>query len=281
MREKAEIDQAVFNGIRKTINRFREQPFLYFTESDIHASLSKDIMEGNSDILILGNTQEGRKTIPTSISLVHHEYPTNFRYQKDKLHLGYSDQEIEETHITKKHGDRGNYDLAILNPDFVKGLFEENNGKSLIEILENIINKNKVHATIRAQSDELLYAIEVKFIHLFNARNIQMLREVESDNEKLRLAIYNKHCKKAINLVFCSSREMLRRDDEEPVISQIKSYIQKYPSDPNPRIMSDRILPIMIESFIDPNNSNKNTCKPTIPEKHQGWEELLSMLRLV
>ncbi len=43
---KDAIMDAVFNGIRKTINRFREQPFLYFTESDIHASLSKDIMDG-------------------------------------------------------------------------------------------------------------------------------------------------------------------------------------------------------------------------------------------
>ncbi len=39
-------DTLVYNGIRKTINRFRENPFFYFTESDIHASLHKDIMEG-------------------------------------------------------------------------------------------------------------------------------------------------------------------------------------------------------------------------------------------
>ena len=38
------IDEQVFDGIRKTINRFREKPFHYFTEADIHSSLLNDIL---------------------------------------------------------------------------------------------------------------------------------------------------------------------------------------------------------------------------------------------
>ena len=80
-----EIQDAVFNGIRKTINRFREQPFYYFTESDIHASLSNDIMHGHSDIFVKRNSQDSQGLTNTPVSLIHHEYPTNFRYQKEKL----------------------------------------------------------------------------------------------------------------------------------------------------------------------------------------------------
>ena len=45
------IDEQVFDGIRKTINRFREKPFHYFTEADIHSSLLNDIMTGAPDVL--------------------------------------------------------------------------------------------------------------------------------------------------------------------------------------------------------------------------------------
>jgi|GEM_PF-3947828 hypothetical protein len=31
-----DIDEAVTHGIRKTIERFRENPFYYFNETDIH-----------------------------------------------------------------------------------------------------------------------------------------------------------------------------------------------------------------------------------------------------
>ncbi len=48
---------------------------------------------------------------------------------------------------------------------------------------------------------EVQYAIEVKFIHPFNARNINMLEEVITDNEKLRLATeHSDGFVKAINL---------------------------------------------------------------------------------
>ncbi len=47
-----DVEMLVYDGIRKTINRFREKPFFYFTESDIHASLHKDIMEGGSKELV-------------------------------------------------------------------------------------------------------------------------------------------------------------------------------------------------------------------------------------
>lgn len=258
------INDAVFDGIRKTINRFREQPFLYFTESDIHASLSKDIMDGSSDILILGNTAAERKTILTPVSLIHHEFPTNFRYEKKKLKDGYDESTINQTFISSTHGDRGNYDLAILNPYFIEKLFESHKHKGLIEILKHIINKDVIRAIVRGSDLELIYAIEVKFVHMFNDRNIQMLEEVKSDNEKLRLAIHHKHCEKAINLIFCSSSEKDRRDQQDPVIKQIKNYIDQF--------NSQDIINVFIESYID-KAEGKKTPKPRFPANQNGWSE--------
>ncbi len=59
-----DINDHVFNGIRKTINRFREKPFYYFTEADIHSSLLNDIMSGGTDIVTIRKNN-------ISISLVH------------------------------------------------------------------------------------------------------------------------------------------------------------------------------------------------------------------
>jgi hypothetical protein len=263
------IEGAVYNGIRKTINRFREQPFRYFTESDIHASLSNDIMEGNSDILIMGRTLAERSTIKTPVSLVHHEYPTNFRYDKKKLRDGYSEAEVDQTRIDGKEGDRGNYDLAVLNPEFVNRVFSEHKTDTLNSILGHIINKDITNAISRGQTEELIFAIEVKFIHLFNARNIRMLHEVQADNTKLQLAVHHKHCTRAINLVFCSSDERQRRDKVDPVIKSIRKYIEEY-SHPG-------IINVFIESFIDADD-HKNTVKPTISADRAGWSDFTNMI---
>lgn len=118
----SELELKVFEGIRKTINRFREKPFHYFTEADIHSSLSNDIMTGASDIFTIrpkGNLKH------ISVSMIHQEYPTNFRYKKNMLLKGYSGDDLQKTatgflgerNVT--YGERGNFDLVILNRQFL------------------------------------------------------------------------------------------------------------------------------------------------------------------
>ena len=274
---KDQIEDAFVNGVRKTINRFRERPLNYFTESDIHSSLMKDIMEGNSKLLLFKD-----KKYP-EVSLLHNEYPTNFRYQKCRLKDGYSgtDEQIKgETLINIKEGDRGNYDLTILNRDFVKEMFVDpvylNPSKKQInpmnESIKNIINKDIAYPIQREVLDkdkfinELLYAVEVKFIHPFNARDKNMLDEVIKDNMKLKLTnIHSGEETKLLNLIFCSSEELKRRDKEETVISRIKKYIeQRNNSVPIP----DNVINIFIESYVFKDLTNhkegKETPKPII-----------------
>jgi len=282
------IDEQVFDGIRKTINRFREKPFHYFTEADIHSSLLNDIMKGGSDVLSVRKNN-------ISISLIHQEYPTHFRYKKEQLLEGYKGIE-DKTTIDKKYGDRGNYDLSILDPAFVNKMFaekiepiKEKNKKFKLLPLKHIINKD-IHFTKDHACEELLYAIEVKFLHIFNARNSDMLKEVIKDNKKLRLThIHSKGNTKCINLVFCSSKEGDRKvkeqTEQESVPNRIKEYmkgkkeIKLYNSKIEMPSPYDHILNIFIESYID--DKLKKTKKPTTNENENNliWaKDLIKLL---
>lgn len=283
----ADIDLKVFDGIRKTINRFREKPFHYFTEADIHSSLLNDMMSGGSDVLAFRPEDENKKHI--SVSLVHQEYPTNFRYKKEDMITGYSDLKITELghadENNKAFGDRGNYDLAVLSTDFaVKMLGNE----TLQEALEHLINKDNQRAISRkaASSEdfkrELLYAIEVKFIHAFNARSKNMLYEVIKDDQKLYLAHYHSDgFVKPINLVFCSSASKERSDDQQSVIHKVRDYIMEMKTTDYDGIKVFRKVPevvtIFIESYLENVDFNqeqdfrKITVKPILSGGIGQW----------
>lgn len=162
-------------------------PYYFFTESDIisyfyHRLYSKKYEESTND--------------NQRIYLVHREYPTNFRYRKkdlldDSFNMPYDLSKSKRKDIKAK---RGNYDLVILDPKFVK----KANSK------EDIINKSIRLLEIRASNSkgqELLYAIEFKYI-INNNHNY--IKEVKMDNKKLLFAIQDGGVEEAINLVFCN-----------------------------------------------------------------------------
>ena len=71
-----EIEEIVKKGIKKTINKFRENPLYFFTESDLHSYFYYSIY--SSKLEVVKNNKR--------ICLIHREYPTNFRYHKKKFH---------------------------------------------------------------------------------------------------------------------------------------------------------------------------------------------------
>ena len=269
------LNEAVFNGIRKTINRFREQPFLYFTEADIHASLSKDIMDGHSNLFIIGKQLKNRSNVKVPVSLIHHEYPTNFRYESLRLKLaGYGEDEMELTKIDSLHGDRGNFDLVVLNPAFIEDLFAQHQG-NLMDALKHIINKDKkLTESRKTNSEEILFAIEVKFIHPFNAGNKQMETEVKKDNNKLHVALRSSgNFIMPINLVFCSSDYI--QSNKNSIIENIKDYLKTQ--------THDGVCSIFIESYFSSNI--KKTIQPIFTFKpvsqNNNWAmDLKSLLSL-
>jgi len=279
-----DLDFAVFSGLRKTINRFREKPMLFFTESDLHSFIQNDILIDHSKTFI---------DIRKNISLVHLEYPTNFRYNKNLLLGGYGliDHKTN-TDIEIKTGDRGNFDVAVLNPDFINKIYDhyKNDQDRIIHLINKDIKaaiERKNNKNYNPQNSdpgilsnfekELNYAVEVKFIHHFNARNRNMLDEIIKDNEKLSLAYaHSGRYVKPINLVFCSTDSKERRDNKKSVINQIKDYFLngniKLNKDGSMKTkwIPKGVLNIFIESFYD--NDGKKTIKPiAICRKPKIW----------
>jgi hypothetical protein len=167
----------VGDGIKKTVNKFREYPYIFFSEMDIHSYL----------YYCLYSTKFEARTIDGVItSCLHKEYPTNFRYSKETM----------EDYGLSKQGVRGHFDFAILNPLFL----QEFN-------IENITNKNIRETENRSKNkdkfkNELLSAIEIKYV-VNNSR--KFIEDVEKDTKKLSIGL-NYQTFEAYNLVFCNNQ---------------------------------------------------------------------------
>ncbi len=185
-----EIEEIVKKGIKKTINKFRENPLYFFTESDLHSYFYSSIY--SSKLEVVRNNKR--------ICLIHREYPTNFRYHRKKL---VQDDYREPYPLADKKGDRGNYDMAVINPEFAKK-YSDN-----INDIKHIINKDvslleqRVKKDIESVKKELVYAIEFKYV-ISNSK--KFIDEVKADNKKLLFST-RWGAKHAVNLVFCSIKD--------------------------------------------------------------------------
>lgn len=192
------IEKAFWSAVGKTINKFRENPYYFFTESDIHSYFYHAFYSGKFE----EHDKDGKR-----IYLAHREYPTNFRYNKDKL----LEVDFEPYKLASKKGDRGNYDIAILNPDFVK------NAKSSEEIINKEINLllKRVASNPEAAKKELLYAVEFKYVI---SNKTQYIDEMLKDNQKLKFAL-NSQAQYVLNLVFCNKHTKLENKIETAMIN--------------------------------------------------------------
>ena len=112
--KREEINDAVWKAIDKTINKFREHPYYFFTESDIHSYFYYALYSSEHEAL----TKDGKP-----MYCIHREYPTNCRYNKKEL----LDNTISEPcNLEGTSGSRGHYDMAVLDPDFINKV---NSGK--------------------------------------------------------------------------------------------------------------------------------------------------------
>ncbi len=185
-----EIEKIVKKVIKKTINKFRENPLYFFTESDLHSYFYSSIYSGKLEVV--GNNKR--------ICLIHREYPTNFRYHKKKL---IQDDYHAPYPLADKKGDRGNYDMAVINPEFAKKYSDS------INDIKHIINKDvalleqRVKDDIESVKKELVYAIEFKYV-ISNSK--MFIDEVKADNKKLLFST-RWGAKHAVNLVFCNIKD--------------------------------------------------------------------------
>jgi len=231
MSKKEEINEAVWRAINKTINKFRENPYYFFTESDIHSYFYCALYSSKHEALSKDEKQ---------MYCIHREYPTNFRYNKKEL----LDNTISEPcELEGTSGSRGHYDMAVLDPDFIKNVNSE----------KDIVNKNVSLVIKRAQnnknfvnSKELLFAIEFKYV-INNSKNF--VDEVKMDNKKLLFAIDSGGVDKAVNLVFCNVNSTKHTGR---IISEVQN-------------ADNNILSIFIHSYYE--DGQKRTPKPIMNKK--------------
>ena len=228
MLNKKDLNDAVWEAINRMINKFREHPYYFFTESDIHSYFYHSIYSSKYDVL----TKDKER-----IYCIHQEYPTNFRYKKSEL----LNEDFKKPYdLSMKEGDRGNYDIAILNPEFI----ENANSK------EDIVNKSVKLLEIRTKNNknfnELLFAIEFKYV-INNSKNF--VDEVKMDNKKLLFAKYFGGACEAVNLVFCNVNSTKYI---EPIITEVQNADKK-------------ILSIFIHSYFK--EGEKITPKPVMSKK--------------
>jgi len=91
-------------AIRSLVRRFRNHPYAFYTETDMHCYLYHRLYAGG---LVNGlyRTIDGHDTI-----LLHKEYPTVARYKRNK------DGKLEESTQGRR---RGAFDISIWDPRFI------------------------------------------------------------------------------------------------------------------------------------------------------------------
>jgi hypothetical protein len=205
-----EIEERVWKAIKKTINKFRENPYYFFTESDIVTYMCQS--------LYCTRLEVPRCNDPRKVYLVHQEYPTNFRYIKEDLLLpNYKTLPLDGS----ERGKRGNYDLVVLKPEFAA-----NSELTFRDIVNKHIYDLKERKPI---DDELLFAIEFKYI--INS-SINFKDEIEKDNKKLEFARKHGNSIHAVNLVFCNTNpkhiDKFTQSLEYPNMNITTVFIQSY-----------------------------------------------------
>jgi len=92
-------------GLKSLVQRFRNHPYAFYTESDMHCYLYHRLYQPIFNGLY--KTKEGHDTI-----LLHKEYPTIARYQRQ------SDKILKNDPNGRR---RGHFDICIWNPNEIEG----------------------------------------------------------------------------------------------------------------------------------------------------------------
>lgn len=103
---KPEVLVPLFEGaIKSLVRRFRNHPYAFYTETDMHCYLYHRLYAGG---LLNGlyRTVDGHDTI-----LIHKEYPTVARYERR------TDGTLEESQQGRR---RGRFDISIWDPQFIR-----------------------------------------------------------------------------------------------------------------------------------------------------------------
>jgi len=177
-------------------NIFREHPYQFFTEHDIHSQLAlfaKRALEERGELHV--TTHDG-----VVVSRVHHEYPTPFR-----CHMRGTEFKLvtEEDFIERKRKDpsfrarRGYIDFVILNSEYVvSNKLRVVSGKRYRDFLESLKNR---------RCEVLDLAVEVVYYPVFDKRLHEgiMNRRVESNIQDYQKLVALMEYEGVTDIPFC------------------------------------------------------------------------------
>ena len=144
----------IHDSIKTIINQFHRKPDNFFNEHDFHQYFYHAFYK-QKEFSMQYDTKDGKKTI-----VLHPEYPTLERFRR-------------KPPMVDENGKRARYDMAILNPEFIK--------QNEFEVVR-CRDISKIKPDKKSISKNLIAAIEFKFIIDHNKKYIQ---EIQFDNLKL------------------------------------------------------------------------------------------------
>lgn len=175
IKELEDIEKGIESCISSLSEKFLKWPYNFFTESDAHSFLYYHMFRyGPKALKQIYKTKDGQMTV-----LIHREYPTCFRYSKERKCLD-------------EKGGRGHYDLVVLNPEFSDYGIKE------------VIAQDYSSTTFKDKEYHLLAAIEFKLITKLLSASYE--NEIEFDFWKLSEALQKRQAKEGYMIVFNRER---------------------------------------------------------------------------
>ena len=143
------------SAIRSLVFRFRNHPYAFYTETDMHCYLYHRLYSGGIENGLY-RTVDGHDTI-----LLHKEYPTLARYERDENGL------LKESDAGRR---RGAFDISIWDPRYI-GEREHRKQKVLCaaELALNECQKGNVHSIndatkLAGKTNEIMYGYLLFFV---------------------------------------------------------------------------------------------------------------------
>lgn len=142
-------------AIRSLVRRFRNHPYAFYTETDMHCYLYHRLYQGGV-LNSLYRTAEGHDTI-----LLHKEYPTVARYARDAKGL------LQEATSGRR---RGAFDICVWDPQFIKqNSHRQQKVLCAAELALNECNRGNVHTIndatkLAGSTNEIKYGYLLFFV---------------------------------------------------------------------------------------------------------------------
>lgn len=176
----AELVSVFESAVRSLVRRFRNHPYAFYTETDMHCYLYHRLYKPPFNVLY--RTSEGHDTI-----LLHKEYPTTSRYTRE------TDRRLKSDPAGPR---RGRFDISIWDPAFLaERTHREQKVLCAAELALNECDEQSVHTVndrtkLADPGNEIKYGYLLYFVRDSEhyARNeLKIWRELNDAAQRVRV----------------------------------------------------------------------------------------------